>query len=357
MEKMTNSKGKQILFYGTLTILGFYFLFLSLAKASGFLIPLATALILSLLMMPLSRRMERSFFNRTASSLINTLILFLISVGFMALVSMQVKTVVNDWPRIKETMKPKVEQVKDFLFAHTPLKDQDLEKAQEGPNIPFMSGDSNAGQKAASFVGNAVSFFGDYLLTFIYVFFLLNYRHRFKKFLLLLFPDSQRKKVKEVIESSANVTQKYLVGKLILIGLLAVLYAVGLGISGVNNFILISLLAAVLSLVPYIGNIIGFGLAIIFGYLVSGETGVLIGIIITFTVTQFVESYVLQPYVVGDQVDLHPFFVILSVIVGSMVWGIVGMILAIPILAILNVVFNHISPLEPFGFLLNKEED
>ncbi|WP_029033228.1 AI-2E family transporter [Salinimicrobium terrae] len=357
MEKLKNSKGKQIILYGALTILGIYFLFLGLAKASGFFIPLVTALILSLLMMPLSRRMEKTFLNRAASSFISTIIILLASVGFLALVSMQVKTVIDDWPKIKETMTPKIEQVKGFLFEHTPLKEEDLEKSEEGPDIPLISADSNAGQKAASFLGTAVNFFGDYLLTFIYIFFLLNYRHRFKEFLLLLFPDSKRSKVKEVIVSSANVTQKYLIGKLILIGLLAVLYAIGLGISGVNNFILISLLAAVFSLLPYIGNIVGFGLALIFGYLVSGETGVLIGIMITFGVAQFVESYILEPYVVGDQVDLHPFFVILAVIIGGMVWGIAGMVLSIPVLAILNVVFNNISPLKPFGFLLSQDEE
>ena len=357
MNKITTSKGKQILIYGTLTILSFYFLFLGLVKASGFLIPLTTALILALLMLPLSRKMEKSFLNRTASSLINTFIVLLVSIGFLALVSMQVKTVVDDWPKIKETMTPKIENLKEFLFEHTPLSAKDLEQSQEGSGLPFMSSNSNAGQKAASFLNKAIGFFGDYLLTFIYIFFLLNYRHRFKAFLLKLFPDSKRNKIKKVIENSANVTQKYLVGKLILIGLLAVLYAIGLGISGVNNFILISILAAVFSLLPYIGNIIGFGLAMVFGYLVSGETGVLIGIMITFAVAQFVESYVLEPFVVGDQVDLHPFFVILSVVIGGMVWGLAGMVLAIPILAIINVIFEHVTALKPFGFLLSQEED
>ncbi|NJW53273.1 AI-2E family transporter [Salinimicrobium oceani] len=357
MEKITSSKGKQILIYATLFLVGIYVLFLSLVKASSFLIPLATATILALLMIPLSRRMEKTFLNRSTSSLLSTFIVLLVSVGFMALVSMQVKTVVDDWPQIKETMKPKVENLKAFLLEHTPLNAKDLESSDQGSGGFLMNSNSNAGQKAATFLNKVLGFFGDYLLTFIYLFFLLNYRHRFKKFLLLLFPDSKRHKVQSVIENSAKVTQKYLVGKLILIGLLAVLYAIGLGISGVNNFILISLLAAVLSLLPYIGNIVGFGLAMIFGYLVSGETGILIGIVLTFTVAQFVESYILEPYIVGDQVDLHPFFVILAVIIGGMVWGIAGMVLSIPILAIVNVVFDHISPLKPFGFLLSKEKD
>ncbi len=357
MEKTFSSKGKQILFFGTLSILAIYFLFQGLFHAKGFLIPLTTALIFALLMMPLARKMEKSFINRTASSLLNTFIILLVSIGFMALVSMQVKTVVDDWPQITETMKPKIESLKGFLLEHTPLDQEDLKQSGEGSSVPFMGKNSNPGQKAASFLNQAVSFFGDYLLTFIYIFFILNYRHRFKDFLLLLFPDSKRKEVKKVIEDSAKVTQKYLVGKLILIGLLAVLYSIGLGISGVNNFILVSLISAILSIIPYIGNMIGMGLAIVFGYLTSGDSTVLIGIIITFTIAQFVESYILQPYVVGDQVDLHPLFVILAVIIGGMIWGILGMILAIPILAIFNVVFSHIPPLKPFAFLFSKEDD
>lgn len=356
MEKTFSSKGKQILLFGTLSIVGLYFLFMGLAEAKNFLVPLATAVILALLMTPLSRKMEKSFLNRTASSLLNTIILFLFSIGFFALVSMQVKTVVDQWPQIKETMTPKIERVKTFLFEHTPLKKSDLERSEEGTSIPFMSSSSNPGQKAAGFLNKALSAFGDYLITFIYIFFLLNYRHKFKIFFMKLFSEDRRNEVKQVIEESAKVTQKYLIGKLILIGLLVVLYGVGLGISGVNNFILVSILSAVLTLIPYIGNIIGFGLAMIFGYLTTGDPGVLVGIIITFSVAQFVESYILQPYVVGDQVDLHPLFVILAVIIGGLLWGIIGMILAIPILAIVNVLMAHIPPLKPFSFLFSKEE-
>lgn len=357
MEKSFTSKGKQIVIFGALSILALYFLIQGLFQAKGLLIPLTTAVILSLLMIPLARKMEKSFLNRPATSFINTLILLIISLGFLALVSMQVKTVVNDWSRIKETMQPKIEKVKSFLLEHTPLNKNDLDQSKEGSIIPFMGKNSNAGQKAANFLNQAFSFFGDFLITFIYVFFLLNYRHRFKQFFVRLFPDSRRKEVKRVIEHSADVTQRYLIGKLILIGILAVLYSIGLGITGVNNFILVSVISAVLSLIPYIGNIIGFGLAMVFGYLTSGDSTVLIGIILTFTIAQFVESYILEPYIVGDQVDLHPFFVILVVVIGGMIWGIMGMILAIPILAILNVVFAHISPLKPFAFLLSKDEE
>lgn len=349
------SKGKKILFYSTLVILATYFLFLGLPKSKGFLAPLLTAIILSLVVLPLSRWVEKKGMKRSWASLLNTIFLFIISIGFLALVSFQIKSFVDDWSKIKENMQPKIEQLKSFVFEHTPLETSDLQQSKSGNGIPMLGAGEKQGQKALTFFNKVIGFFGTYLLTFIYIFFVLNYRHRFKEFLMRLFSDDKKQKVKDVIEKSATVTQQYLVGKLILMGILAVLYSIGLGISGVNNFILVSLIAALLTLIPYIGNIIGFGLAMAFGYLTSGDTTVLIGIILTFSIAQFVESYILEPYVVGDKVDLHPFLVILAVVLGNALWGVIGMILAIPILAIITTIFLHVPALHPFGFLLSKK--
>ncbi|HET8885919.1 MAG TPA: AI-2E family transporter [Salinimicrobium sp.] len=353
---MMMTKGQRILFFSTISIVGIFFLLWGLFKSQVFLIPFTTAIILALLMIPFSNFLENKFMNRASASLSSTLVLFLISLGFMALVSFQVKNFMDDWDQIKQTMKPKVEQLKELVMEHTPVQEEQLDLSKTDQNIPFTGKNTNPEQKAGNFFGATMSFLGDYLLTFIYIFFLLNYRHRFKEFFLRLFSVDKKQEVTDVINKSARVAQKYLIGKLLLIAILAGLYAIGLGISGVNNFIIISALAALFSLIPYLGNIIGFGMAMAFGFLTTGETGVLVGIIITFVIAQFVESYILEPYVVGDQVDLHPFFVILAVVIGNQVWGIMGMILAIPILAIVNVVFRHVQVLHPFGYLLSKKD-
>lgn len=342
---------KKLLIYVTALILATYFLFLGLSKAKGFFAPLITAVILSLVVLPLSHIMERKM-KRTLAALLNSLLLFLISIGLMAIISFQVRSFTEDWSMIKNTMQPKIEQIKNFALQHTPLNKEDIEEAKKNPSI--MS--SNTSEKVTDFISGLSSFVASYLLTFVYIFFLLNYRHIFKNFLLRIFPDEKRRNVKTIINKSAKVAPQYLIGKLLLMGLLAVIYSIGLGISGVNNFILVSVIAALLTLIPYVGNVIGFTMAVAFGYLTSGDITVFIGIALTFTLTQFVESYVLQPYVVGEKVDVHPFFVIISVILGNMVWGIIGMILAIPILGIITVVLLNIKELKPLGILLSKEE-
>ncbi|QED39058.1 AI-2E family transporter [Antarcticibacterium arcticum] len=353
------TKGKKILIIGTMFIVGSYFLFLGLVEARGFLAPLVMAIVLALLMIPFSNKLERSFLNRGFSSLASTLILFIISLGVFALLSFQIKNFVNDWDLIKEKMSPKIEQAESFIYDHTALTKEDFETYKEENDLTAMGGSSSAGQKAFGFMTAVLSFLSNYLLVFIYIFFLLNYRKKFKKFFLKLAPNEKQKETNAIIDNTATLVQQYLVGKSFLIILLTVLYSIGLGASGVDNFILISFIGAFLSLIPFIGNIIAFGLALVFGYLTTGEIGVLIGIIITFVVVQFIESYILEPYVVGDKVNLHPFLVILAIILGNMVWGILGMILAIPVLGILNIIFNHVPSLKPFGYLLStdKEDD
>lgn len=349
-------KGKAILLQTTLVVTLLFFLAILLVKARPFLVPLTTAVILALLVLPLSQKMELKSMNRATASFLNTTLLFLISLGFIALTSLQAKNIVDDWEKIKTTMQPRVAELKEFIFEQVPGIESELQFGEE--NSPLVDSNMNSGDKeqASSFFNGVLSFVGDYLLTFVYIFFILTFRNHFREFLLRLFPKEKGDEVKKVINRSTKVTQQYLIGKIVLIAILAGLYALGLGISGVDNFILISILAATLSLIPYIGNVIGFGIAMTFGFLTSEETGVLIGIIVTFSVAQFVESYMLEPYIVGDRVDLHPFFVILAVVIGNSLWGIMGMILSIPILAIINVVLLDIPSLHPFGFLLSNKD-
>lgn len=352
MPKIT--AGQKILFTGAIFVIGIYFLFLGLYKSQEFLGPLVLAIVLALLVIPLANLIERTKLNRTISSLLVTIFLMIISLGVFALLSFQVKNFVNDWDQIKDEMEPKIEQAKSFIINNTGLTEEDIQEFQD-ENENELTATSK--DQAATYAGTVFNFLSNFLLTFIYIFFLVNYRKKFKLFFLKLAKDGQKKETKEVLNETSTVVQQYLVGKAFLIVFLTILYSLGLGFSGVENYILISFIAAFLSLIPFIGNMIGFALALIFGFLTTGEISVLIGVIITFTIVQFLESYVFEPYIIGNKVNLHPFLVILSIILGNMVWGVLGMILAIPILGIINVIFDHIPPLKPFSYLLSNKED
>lgn len=344
---------KKILFIATAFILSVYFLFLGLSEAKSFFAPLFVAVVLSLIMLPVSQWMEKSL-KRTLAAALSSLFLLLISFGLIFLISLQVKNFTENWPQLKENLKPKIERLKELAIQSTPLtKDKLAQLQNEGGKM--ISG-TGKGEKISKFMGRLMGTLANYLLTFIYVFFLLAYRNIFKDFLINVFPDRKRDKVKKVITKSIKVMPQYLRGKLLLMSLLAVLYSIGLGLSGVHNYILVSVIAALLTIIPYLGNMIAFGMAVVFGFLSGGTLMTLAGILLTFTVTQFVESYMLQPYIVGDKVDVHPFFIILVVIIGNMVWGIIGMILAVPLMGIITMVLLNIEELKPLGIFLSKEE-
>lgn len=352
-----SERRKNLLFNFTLIILSSCFLFWGLVKAQGFLVPLVTAVLLGLLLIPVNNKLESWGFSRMLASFVNTCLLLLLTLGFFFLISYQIKGFMEDWDKIMETIQPKIESVENYILTRTPLDREQLEKYKEETNVSSISGGGSGGQMAFQTINSVFGFMGNFLLTFIYIFFLLTYRKRFKQFILKLFPPQKREKVRKVVDTTAKVAQKYLFGKFLLIIFLAVLYAIGLGISGVDNFIFISLLAAVLSLIPYFGNMVGFALAMALGVASGGGSGTLVGVVIVFSVTQFIESYILEPYVVGDQVDIHPFFIIVTVILANMVWGVMGMILVVPVVGIINVIFMNVESLKVFGFLLSNGEE
>lgn len=347
---------KNLLLNFTLIVLSTCFLFWGLFHAQGFLKPLVAAALLSLLLIPISNKLEAWHLGRPLAAFVNTVLLLLLTLGFFLLISYQVKSFMEDWETVSESLQPKMERLENFILTRTPIDSEELEKYKEENNFSSILGGGSAGEKALQALNSVFGFMGNFLLTFIYIFFLLNYRRRFKEFILRLFPIPEREKVAGVVRHTARVAQKYLFGKFLLIIFLAVFYAIGLSISGVDNFIFISLLAAILSLIPYLGNILAFGLAMALGLASGGGSGTFIGIAIVFSVAQFIESYILEPYIVGDQVDVHPFFIIVSVVLANLLWGVMGMILVVPLMGILKVVLNNVRGLEVYGFLLSNKK-
>ncbi|WP_373496025.1 AI-2E family transporter [Aquiflexum sp.] len=359
-----------ILINFTLLVTGLFFLFYGLVAAKEFLAPLVLAFILAILTFPLANKLESKGMKRIWTSIINILILLILAGLFFLVISWQMKTIVDDWEDIKETILPKIEKVEAFILQHTPMEEGELdeyksdmgvgeeedEAEEEGEEEEGNEDNGEKGEQAMAVIGEAAGFLTDLLITFVYIFFFIHFRNRFKQFILKLFDKEKQAEVREIISKSANVVQHYLIGRLLLMIVLVVLYGVGLWISGVENFIVVSIIASILSLIPFIGNFFGYILAMAMGVFSGGDMTTLIGVTITFLFVQFLDSYILQPIVLGGKLNVHPFFIIVSVILGNAIWGIVGMILAIPIFAIITVVSRNVPAFGAFGYLFSSDE-
>lgn len=364
---MSFSKGQRSLFVAATLVVGLFFFIQGLVFAKSFLAPLTVAILLAMMFSPLSNKLESLGLNRGLSSLASIAVAALFFVGMFFLLSLQISKIVEDWPQIEEQMKPKVGHAQDWLadktgmstFNETNLFDIFSEKGVGSTQIQDGKEEMLRNPSVIKSAGQALLSFFDFLsiafLTIIYLFFLLFYRRMLKESILNFINEDKQKKAKKMIEESVKLAQGYLVGKFLLILFLAILYSAGLAISGVEHAVLISVIAAVLTFLPYVGNIIGFVLALALAAFSGGELGTFIGVVITFGVAQVVENYILQPYVVGDKVSLNPVAIIIVVVLGGSIWGIIGMVTFVPLFGIIKIGCDHVPILKPVGFLLSND--
>ena len=303
-------------------------------------------------MLPVASWLERKGLSKGMAVLISDLIILIFCGVVVMIVSLQVYQISSDWPEYEKVMQPKYEQVLNYISDKSGASVDEI-------NNKMKESIKKAGENSGNEPGLAsriFSFFGNFLLVFVYIFFLMYYRNKIKNSILGFIPEDRREKAEKIFNQASKVSQQYLFGRFTLILILAVLYAIGLIILGVKQALIIAVLAALLSLVPYIGNIVGYGIALLFGLLSANGSGVLIGISIVFVITQFVESYILEPFVVGEKVDLNPLLTIVGVILLGIVWGLAGMFIAIPAMGILKVISDNVPVLNPIGYALGTED-
>lgn len=131
-------------------------------------------------------------------------------------------------------------------------------------------------------------------------------------------------------------------GQLTVMMSLGTLYGVGLALIGVNFSLLLGMLAGILSIVPYLGSLVGLGAALIVTYLQFHSWLPIIGVLVVFSIGHLLEAMVLTPILIGDKLGLHPVVVIFAVLAGGHLLGLVGVILALPITAMLVVLLREL---------------
>ncbi|MGS2743333.1 AI-2E family transporter [Halomonas sp. LS-001] len=138
-----------------------------------------------------------------------------------------------------------------------------------------------------------------------------------------------------------EVLSAFLRGQLLVMLCLGVLYAVGLTLMGVNFGLLIGFVSGLASIVPFLGFIVGLSIALLVAVFQMGTIWAILGVIAIFAAGQVIESVVLQPKLLGDKIGLHPVAVIFAVLVGGELFGFIGVLLALPVAAVIMVLLRE----------------
>jgi predicted PurR-regulated permease PerM len=323
-----------------------FLVFAGLFFARDFLIPLAIGGVLATLALPFCAWMERKRVPKGLAAFICLLVIVVIVTAIFFLLGWQISELTEDITLVKEKVKAWIESTQKYIYAHLGIsvKSQwDILKNQQS-SIPKM---------VQSVAGSLTGIFTASFLILIYMLFLLYYREHLKKFILRLFV-SQQGEAKEVVVKAAHVSQQYLLGLAKMIACLWIMYSIGFSIAGVKNPFFYAFLCGLLEIVPYVGNITGTSITLIVSAVHGASVPMLVGITVTYATIQFIQGWVLEPLIVGPQVKINPLITIIALVIGQLLWGIPGIILAIPLTGMFKIACDHIEPLKPYGFLLGE---
>lgn len=212
---------------------------------------------------------------------------------------------------------------------------------------------------SSSFFGDgfssSASFLTGFFLTFIYIFLFLLYRSAFKSFMVMQTQQNNRESTNLLLENIQKVVQGYLQGLLMVIAIMGILNSVGLIVIGIKHPFFWGFLAATLAIIPYIGTFIGGLLPFLYALASADEAWQPVAVVILFVVVQVLEGNLITPKIVGSSVSINPLAALIALLVGAEIWGVAGMILSLPSIAVLNELLKQSDVWRPVSLLISDE--
>lgn len=318
-----------------------------------FLIPLFFAIILSVLIYPIAHYFEsRLCFNRIVSITIAIIIFTSLVFTVFVLIGFQFEEIVSKSDKYYAQIEQKISPLLTQTEKTTGISGKDIIENNE---IGIKEIAKQNSTNIIDFITTSGSILGDFILSPLYMFLFLLYRNFLVSFLYKATAGvSSKAKMRFILSELYKVQQNYLSGLIMVMVLVGILNSLGLLLLGIEHAIFFGFLASLLLLIPYIGIIIGSLLPALIAFATKDSYWYAIGVIGIFGFIQFLEGNFITPKITGSKVSLNPFVSILSIILFSMLWGISGMILALPITASLKVIFDNSEKLKPIGILLGE---
>lgn len=336
----------------TVVLGGIILLVFALVQASSILIPFLFAVFFSILLAPLASFFEKYRIHRVFASFFSVLIGITFLAGVIFFFYTQIVSFAEDLGMIEKRIEELFAQFSGFFNVYLDVEpDTQLESARDAI-VSFLRDNVEPLTRGVMTAATTITMF---FLIPIYVFLLLMYRNFLKTFfLMVLTRSSTDEKVEVLLNKVRSVVQNYITGMFFVICILAVLNSVALMIIGVDHAIFFGVFAAMLNVIPFLGPIIGSILPIIYSLLTMDSLWYPVAVLAVFYVIQLFESNLFTPMIVGQRVSLNPLVTLLAIFIGGQIWGLAGMILFIPGLAMLKEVFDEVESLRPYGYLLGK---
>lgn len=315
--------------------------------ARGIVIPIVFATIIAIVLHPVVNMFVRIRINRVLAIIITLFLTFLVIAALGTLLISQVNRFTESLPKLVDKFTEILNHTIIYVSGHFNLSHSEItEWITQTKNE--LIGSLEIGQTIVN-AGSVVAFL---FLIPVFVFMILFYQPLLIEFFHRVFGKKHRNKVSELINLIKTLIQHYLIGLLLQVAIISALYTIGLLILGIKYAIIIGIMGAFLNLIPYLGSIIAASMPILIAIVTKSSPWFALLVLALYVFIQFIDNNFITPKIVGSKVKLNALASIVAVIGFASLWGIQGMVIAIPLTAIAKLIFDHVKPLKPWGFLL-----
>lgn len=315
-----------------------------------FLVPLLVSVLLSILVSPITLQLEDRGIKRIPAILL-TLTLFLgLIAGVLYVSFLQISDMIYMWPTFYEKANIMFQQFEIWVSQTFGLQTTAQIDDLENMSATLLKNTGSSALLTTTAILAAIA------LIPLYMFFMLYYRTFFCNFLYNLLGEKEKKRVNRILFRIYDVIHNYLAGLFTVMVIVGTLNTITLLLFGIQYAVFFGFFAALLLLIPYVGVIIGSSLPIMMALVTKDSAMYAVGVGAVFLFIQFLEGNFITPYIVGSKISINPMMAIVALLLGGMMWGIPGMILALPSIAIIKVIFDHSERLKAFGYVLGEPQ-
>lgn len=323
-------------------------------QGKSLLSPLVFSCLFSILLLPLASFLEKRLRMRRGFASITAVLMLLAGVSLIVyFVGVQMSDLADDWPQFKLQLESSFSEIQHWIAVkfHVNASKQ-LTFVKSATSKVLDSGTAVLGVTIISLS----SFLLFILFTFIYTLFFLIYRRLIMQFLVSVFLEENSMVVHDIVEQVQQILRKYIIGLFIEMCIVSLVVCIAFWALGIKYAILLGIITGLFNIIPYVGIFLAAAISLLITFATAAATGKLLLVLTTLVITHLVDSNVLLPVIVGSKVKINPLITVLGVVLGEMVWGVTGMFLSIPVIAVLKIIFDRIESLKPWGILLGEVE-
>lgn len=328
-------------------LLGLVIFFFILRVLAGVLVPLGMSCLFAILLNPMTSRMEKKL-PRGVAILISLTAAIILVGALIYFLSHEIAAFSKSVPALKSKFFMMAEQLQQWVNDRFGV-------ATEKQTEMIKQAVADGGMSVTDTLNSMIGIIGVIVLIPIYIFFLLFYKPLILDFLFQVFSEKYSLRVAEILGETKSAIQGYVMGLLVEMVIVSAMNSAALLLLGVRSAILIGVIGGILNMIPYLGGIIAIALPVMMATITKDGYSTQLMILVSYAIIQFIDNNILVPNIVSSKVKINALVSIIIVLLGGALWGIPGMFLSIPFIAVMKIIFDRIDGLKPWGALLGTD--